>query len=94
MTLTLDRTHTSGPHAWEGAIATTLDEPRADNDTPHASVDQYPAIGATALDLMAAIAGPTGTGDYGRRWDTAFEIVTAMLTGKNASACRSDRLRA
>jgi len=51
-------------------------------------------LGAVSLDLMAAIAGPTGTVDYGRAWDTAFEIVAGMLVRTSPSARRSDRPRA
>jgi hypothetical protein len=92
MTLTVDRTAISDlrADAWEDAI--TLDAPRAYDDPPRVRVEQYPVIGATALDLMAAIAGPTGTVDYGRAWNTAFEIVTGMLVCNDASvpADRSD----
>ena len=51
MTLTLDRTPTSDlrADAWEDAIATTLDAPRAYDDTPRARVEQHPVIGGAAL---------------------------------------------
>jgi hemoglobin-like flavoprotein len=43
---------------------------------------RYPVIGAVALDVMAAIAGPPSTPDYKRAWNAASEIVAkAMFAG-------------
>jgi hypothetical protein len=41
--------------------------------------EHYPAIGAVALDGVAAIAGPTWILGYERAWSAAFEIVVGSM---------------
>jgi hemoglobin-like flavoprotein len=63
----------------DDAIVVTLSRRRA---RPAPRPAQYPVIGATALDAMAAIAGPPSTPNYRRAWNAAFEIVAqAMFAG-------------
>jgi hemoglobin-like flavoprotein len=47
---------------------------------------RYPVVGAAALDLMAAIAGPTAAPDHARAWSAAFEIVTRALVAQRPRA--------
>jgi hemoglobin-like flavoprotein len=41
-------------------------------------------IGAAALDLMAAIAGPAWTSHHEQAWSTAYEIVVRAMTAEAA----------
>ena len=48
----------------------------------------YPSLGATALDAMAALAGPVGAADHRRAWDAAFGIVVAAMRAGMAAGRR------
>jgi hypothetical protein len=43
-------------------------------------------IGAVALDLIAAIAGPASAPDHARAWSAAFELVTGSPVEQQAPA--------
>jgi hypothetical protein len=66
----------------EEAAGPTRPARDATHGLPETTLPRYPAVGAVALDAMAAIAGPTWTPNYERAWSAAFEVVTtAMLAG-------------
>jgi hypothetical protein len=86
MTLTLDRTPTSDlrADAWEDAIATTLDAPRAYDDTPRATVEQYPVISGLLpeVDLVVPSLATEYADLQGRLTGaTGLEPATSGVTG-------------
>ena len=52
----------------------------------------YPVVGVTALDAMAAIAGPVWAVDHERAWNAAFEIVVGAMLSGGTEADRQPRL--